>query len=177
MRGQFLGMPRSRLVAAQGITLAAMAFCYFLAPQFAWGYPIVAVIGYVTLAVSAAASGPCGVAGQRLLDASPGREQLPGGSVSTLRLAGTLLGLFALPAAVAAALPSPISERSTEPWVALGCLVGTAGAFVAAARLAGARRSLFVGVIVVAAACVILMAAAIFSGLFILPGLPGLSLG
>jgi hypothetical protein len=154
------------------MALAAMAFCYFLTPQFAWGYAIVAVIGYVSLAVPAVAGGPCGVAGRRLMDASPGREHLPGGTWYTLRLAGTLLAVFALPAAVAAALPAPISERSTEPWVALGCLLGTAGAFVAAVRLAGLGRSRFAGRAAVAAPFFILAATAALAILPVLPSLP-----
>jgi hypothetical protein len=152
-----LTVPRSRLVVAQAIALGAMAFCYFLAPQFAWGYRVVAIIGYVALVLPAVASGPRGVTGQRLMDASPGRQHLPGGTGYAIRLAGTPLVAFALPAAVAAALPSPMSERSGDPWIALGCLLGTAGVVVAAVRFAGPRRSGLASLLVVVAAVIMLL--------------------
>jgi hypothetical protein len=171
--GPLLRVPRSRLVIAQATALSAMALCYFLAPQFAWGYSVVAVTGYVALALPALASRPRGVAGQRLMDASPGRQYLPGGTGYAIRLAGTLLVAFALPAAVAGVLPSPISERSADPWIAVACLLGTSGVVVAASYLAGPQREGVVSVLIAASAFIFLVAALSFSALPLLPGLPG----
>lgn len=171
--GPLLGVSRCRLVIAQASSLAAMAWCYFLAPQFAWAYAIVAVGGFLALAVPSATSGPLGIAGQRLMDASPGRRHLPGTPGYTLRLAVTLLLAFAVPAAVATALPSPVAARSTEPWVAIACLVTTAIAVVAAVGIAGPRRKGLVSFLVLATAVVILIAALALPGLPSPPGFPG----
>jgi hypothetical protein len=170
--GPLLGVPRARLAIAQSMALAAMAFCYFLAPQFAWAYAIVAVGGFMGLALPAVASVPVGVAGQRLMNASPGRPHLPGGAGYAVRVAVRLFISFAVPAAVAAALPSPVAARSAEPWIAIGGLLGMAAAVVAAARLAGSGRSNLGSFVVVAGAVIILTATLAFSVLPVLRQLP-----
>lgn len=171
--GPLLRVPHSRLVIAQVTALVAMAFCYFLAPQFAWGYAIVAVSGFVAIALPALAGGPHGVVGDRLMDASPGRRHLPGGTGYAIRLAVTLLVAFGLPAVVAAVLPAPISERSANPWVALACLLAVAGVMVVASHRVGTRGVGAVRLLVVASAIMFLLAALSFAALPLLPGLPG----
>lgn len=170
--GPLLRVPRSRLVTAQVTALVAMAFCYFLAPQFAWGYAIVAVSGFVAIALPALAGGPQGIVGDRLMDASPGRRHLPGGTGYAIRLATTLLVAFGLPAIVAAVLPAPISQRSADPWLALACLLALAGVMVVASHRAGPHGVGAVRLLVVASAIVLLLAAL---SLAIFPLLPGLS--
>lgn len=173
--GPLLGVPRTRLAIAQSTALAAMAFCYFLAPQFAWAYAIVAVGGFMGLALFAVNSGPVGVAGQRLMNASPGRRHLPGGAGYAIRVTVRLFASFAVPAAVAVVLPSPVAARSTEPWIAFGGLLGMAGAVVVAVRLAGSGQSSLARFVVVAGAVIILAATLAFSALPILRALPGVS--
>jgi hypothetical protein len=170
--GPLLRVPRSRLVVAQTTALAAMAFCYFLAPQFAWAYAIVAVCGFGALALPALAGGPHGIVGDRLLGASPGGHHLPGGAGYAIRLTATLLVAFGLPAAVAAVLPPPISERSADPWVALVCLLVMGGVVVSASRLAGPRGVGVVRLLVVASAFMVLLAALTFAAFPFLPSLP-----
>lgn len=145
-----------------------MAFCYFLAPHIAWLYPVVTVLAFVGLVLPAVTTRPLGVAGQRLMDTSPGRDHLPGATGHTLRVAAALGCSFTTPALVAAVLPSPMAPRSAEPWVALGCLVTVAVAVVGIVTLAGPSRTTLARVGVVATAAIIL-------GLALsLPGLPPL---
>ncbi len=128
--GPSLGVSRGLLAAAQASSLAAMAYCYFLAPQFAWVYTIVAVGWFLCLAVPAAMAGPRGVAGQRLLAASAGRQHLPGSPRFTLRVAFRYLVYFGWPAVIAATLPPPAGVRSVEPLSAIACLLAAAGILV-----------------------------------------------
>jgi len=169
-----LGVSRSRLAAAQASSLAAMTFCYFLAPQWAWVYAVVAVGGFLALVLPAVMSGPLGVSGQWLVEASPGRKNLPGSTQSIIQSTVTVFPYFAVPAAVAAALPSPVATRSTEPWFAVVALAVMAAVVVGAFRLAGHARKDLACLIVLATAAVMLAAGLVLPGL---PGLPALPWG
>ncbi len=138
--GPGLVVSRGILAVAQVSSLAAMAFCYFLAPQFAWLYALVAVGWFLGLAVPSSTAGPRGLAGQQLIAASPGRQHLPGSLGFTMGVAARYLAYFGWPALVAAVLPPPDGVRSAEPIVALACLSVAGALLIGVVTLAGPRR-------------------------------------
>jgi hypothetical protein len=151
--GPSLGISRGLLAVAQVSSLAAMAYGYFLAPQFAWVYSFVAVGWFLCLTVPSVTVGPLGVAGQRLIAASAGRTHVPGYLGFTLRVTARYLVFFAWPAVIAAILPPPAGARSAEPLVALVSLIVAAGLLVGVVTLAGpSRRDLARSIMIVLAA-------------------------
>lgn len=118
--------------------LVAMAGCYFLAPQFAWGYALVAVGWFAAIAVPAAtpAGDPPPVA--RLVRSAVG---WPAGLVLRSRspgLVATTAALLAWPAVVAAGLVGPAAWRPDGPLTALAALAAIAGLTSVAGPLASA---------------------------------------
>jgi hypothetical protein len=160
------GAPRSLLVAAQVSCLAGMAFCYFLFPQCAWAYPVLAVGWFLGLALPTVTMGPRGVAGKRLVASAAGRCQLPGSLRFTVRAAARSLIYPGWPAIVAAVLPPPSGARSADPMMAIGLLTAAAGVLVGVVTLAGPRHAQ-------AARWIVLATAAIALGIVsVLPRLP-----
>jgi hypothetical protein len=123
-------------------TLAAMAVCYFLAPEYAVGYAVVVAGWFLCLAAPAAtiAAGGDDAASRTLLVASaPGRPALPGTSAHVLAVVATHAAILAWPAAVAAALWGATALRPDGPLAALGVLAVLA-AVTAAGGVVAARR-------------------------------------
>ena len=121
---------------AMASALAAMVTCYFLAPQFAWAYAVVAVGWFVAVAVPPATAPMGGSAGERLRRAAAGRPAVPGSLRRAVSTAALLAGLLAWPAVVSMVLPPVEGDRVGGPLVALAWLGGVAGLLVAAVALA-----------------------------------------
>lgn len=139
----------------------AMAVCFFLTPVLAAGYAAIVVGWFLCMAVPAATSGVGTRSAVWLEQASVGCPALPG-SVSLAR--GTAVEqavLLGWPAMVALLLPPVAGARAASPWLALGCLAGTAAALVATVWLCGPRRRATARAVVlaVAAAAVVGVAA------------------
>lgn len=121
---------------AMASALAAMVTCYFLAPQFAWAYAVVAVGWFLAVAVPPATAPTGGSAGERLRRAAAGRPAVPGSLRRAVSTAALLAGLLAWPAVVAGVLPAVEGDRVGGPLVALAWLGGVAGLLGAAVALA-----------------------------------------
>jgi hypothetical protein len=121
---------------AMASALAAMVTCYFLAPQFAWAYAVVAVGWFVAVAVPPATAPTGGSAGERLRRAAAGRPAVPGSLRRAVSTAALLACLLAWPAVVSVVLPPVEGDRVGGPLVALAWLGGVAGLLVAAVALA-----------------------------------------
>lgn len=139
------GSRRRRPLAGSGpamaSALAGMAGFYFLAPQFAWAYAVIAVGWFVVLAVPAATlpAGPRAAA--RLVQSAAGRPAGPGSRAQAVSLVATTAGLLAWPAVVAAVLVGPEAWRAGGPLTALAALGIAAGLTMVAAASVGARLS------------------------------------
>jgi hypothetical protein len=106
--------------------LAARVTCYFLAPQFAWAYAVVAVGWFVAVAVPPATAPTGGSAGERLRRAAAGRPAVPGSLRRAVSTAALLACLLAWPAVVSVVLPPVEGDRVGGPLVALAWLPGAA---------------------------------------------------
>ncbi len=164
LREPSFGVPRPLVAAAQVSSLAAMVFCYFLAPQFAWAYAVLALGWFLGLALPTATMGPRGQAGKRLMAAAAGRSELPGSLRFTVRVAARALVYPCWPAFVAGVLPSPVGARSAEPLMAMTLLVAGAGVLVTVVAVAGPRHAMLARWIVLSIATAAVIA--------LLPGFP-----
>jgi len=116
--------------------LVAMAGCYFLAPQFAWGYGVIAVGWFVVLAVPAATAARGSAVAERLVRSSPGRPAAPGTLARAVPLVATIAALLAWPAVVAAMLAGPEAGSFGGPLAAVLAL-GLGSCLTLAAVAAG----------------------------------------
>ena len=122
--------------AAMATTLAAMVGCYFLSPQFAWVYAVVATGWFVCLAVPPATEMVGPPATVRLVRGAAGHPKSPGSVGRAGRLAGMLCALLGWPAVVAAVLPAADGVRAGGPPLALAWLLAVAIGLVAAVAVA-----------------------------------------
>ncbi len=164
---------------AMASALAGMVGCYFLAPQVAWAYCLIAVGWFVVLAVPAATPPAGRAATVRLARSAVGRPSVPASSARAMSYVATTAALMAWPALVAVVLSGPEAWRVGGPLAALGGVVAAASLTVVAAAVGGPRSSGEVAraVLLSAAAVAALGAAAWAAGLPAAPGLPGLTLG
>jgi len=134
--------PASSLGGAAMLTaLVAMVVCYFLAPQYAAGYTLLAVGWFVCLAIPSATpagSDPCG---RRLSRSAVGRPRLPGSLARAVTDTLSLAALLGWPAVVALLLPAPSGSRAVHPGVTLTCLAVAATVFITVVRFLGSRPS------------------------------------
>ncbi len=137
--GAAAGEQASPLVAISMVTvLAAMVGCFFLAPNLAAGYPVVALSWFICLAVPAATASSQPHCGLWLSRSAIGPVPLPG---SVMRAAAK--GLFQAavlgwPAVVAMLLPAVDGSRAVHPGIAVGCLA--LAAVLLLAVVSGATR-------------------------------------
>jgi hypothetical protein len=140
-------------------SLAAMAGCYFLAPQFAWGYAALVTGLFVWLAVpQATAFGP---AAAGFVRSAAGQPPLPGSLARAVRVTATYLGILVWPALVASLLPAAAGVRVGGPGDAvawLGCLAVGLVLMVAAAVPAGRGEAARAAVLAAASVAVVLVA-------------------
>jgi hypothetical protein len=136
-------IPEAGPLVAMIASLAAMVGWYFLAPQYAWAYAVLATGLFVCLAVPPATETTPATA--RFLRSSPGRPPLPGSLSRAARITAVYLGILGWPALVAFALPAAAGERVAGPltavlWLASagGCLLALAAA---AARTGGGETA------------------------------------
>jgi hypothetical protein len=111
-----------REVLAMATTLVAMAVCYFLAPEFAAWYAVVAVAWFVMLGVPAAttASGDHdALARCDLVKTCVGRPRLPGTTAHALAAILTHAAILGWPAVVAAVLWRGAAWTSGGPVLAI----------------------------------------------------------
>jgi hypothetical protein len=119
--------------------LAAMAICFFLVPEYAWCYTLVAVGWFVCLAVPAAtiaAGARDGAVRAALVHSAPGHPPLPGTATFAGRVVATQVAILGWPAAVAAALWGQAAARTDGPLLALGLLAAAAVITMAAGVVA-----------------------------------------
>ena len=121
---------------AMASALLAMAGCYFLAPQFAWGYGVIALGWFVVLAVPAATAARGSAVAERLVRSSPGRPAAPGTLARAVPLVATSAALLAWPAVVAAMLAGPEAGSFGGPLAAVLAL-GLGSCLTLAAVAAG----------------------------------------
>lgn len=122
--------------------LAAMAACYFLAPEHAVWYAVLAAGWLVCLAAPAAtiAGGAHDVVSRSMLVASaPGRPAVPGTSSHALAIVATQVAILAWPAAVAAVLWGSAAMRPDGPLTAL-MVLASLGALTAGIAAPAVRR-------------------------------------
>jgi hypothetical protein len=149
-----------------------MVTCYFLAPQFAWAYGVVAVGWFVAVAVPPATAAAGGMVGVRLWRSAAGRPAVPGSLRRAVWGMTMVAGLLAWPAVVALALPAAEGGRVGGPLTALAWLGGACGLLgVAAAAPAG--RSEDARAVVLSLVAIVTIAAD--CGFPRLPLLPGFS--
>ncbi len=125
-------------------TLLAMAVCFFLAPQLAAGFSVVAVGWFVCLAVPIATAGGLNRAAASLRRSAVGRPALPGSGGLARATAVDHAALLGWPAVVAVFLPPVGGPRAVPPWAALLVLAAAAGSLTAAgwgSRLGETLRS------------------------------------
>ena len=116
-------------------TLVAMAVCFFLAPQLAAGFSVVAIGWFVCLAVPIATAGGRNRAAAAIRRSTVGRPALPGSrglATATAIDHATLLGW---PAVVAVFLPPVGGPRAVPPWAALLVLAAAAAVLTVAGRV------------------------------------------
>lgn len=121
---------------AMATTLAAMAGCFFLAPQLSWCYAAVVVAWFSCLAVPAATEFTLATPGRWLVAAAAGRPDLPGSFRRVVRLTAIALGILGWPAVVASVLPSAEAGGAAGPLEALGWLAVVALLLVVTAAVA-----------------------------------------
>ena len=128
----------SPLVGVAMVTsLMAMAGCFFLAPQFAAGYPPIALAWFICLAVPLATESRGGRSGDWLARSAVGKPPLPGSSARALATALLYGALLGWPAVVAMLLPPAVGLRTAGPVVVIASLVASAVVLVAVGWLAG----------------------------------------
>ena len=122
---------------AMASTLVAMAVCFFLAPEAAGWYAVLAASWFTLLAVPVATlAGGDETARRALLAASPGSPRMPGTAARGLRMLVAYAAVLAWPAAVAAVVArglGPAAEGSMAAIVTIAALLAVAAAAVAAA--------------------------------------------
>lgn len=168
--------PEAGPLVAMTASLAAMVGWYFLAPQYAWAYAVLATGLFVCLAVPPATETTPATA--RFLRSSPGRPPLPGSLPRAARITAVYLGILGWPALVAFGLPAA-GERVGGPltavlWLASagGCLLALAAA---AARTGGGETARAAALAIAAlAACTATKQSIIFPRL---PSLPERAVG
>lgn len=149
---------------AMATTLVAMAVCYFLAPEFAAWYAVVAAAWFVVLGVPAAttASGDHDALARRdLVRTCVGRPRLPGTTAHALAAILTHAAILGWPAVVAAVLWRGAAWMSGGPVLAILVVASLATAtavIVWGADACGATRD-------TAAAVIIALLVAVVSGL------------
>ena len=149
---------------AMATTLAAMAVCYFLAPEFAAWYAVVAAAWFVVLGVPAAttASGDGDALARRdLVRTCVGRPRLPGTTAHALAAILTHAAILGWPAVVAAVLWRGAAWTSGGPVLAILVVASLATAtavVVWGADACGATRD-------TAAAVIVALLVAVVSGL------------
>lgn len=149
---------------AMATTLVAMAVCYFLAPEFAAWYAVVAAAWFVVLGVPAAttASGDHDALARRdLVETCVGRPRLPGTTAHALAAILTHAAILGWPAVVAAVLWRGAAWMSGGPVLAILVVASLATAtavIVWGADACGATRD-------TAAAVIIALLVAVVSGL------------
>lgn len=121
--------------------LVGMMVCYFLAPQIAAGYTLLALAWFVCLAVPAATPCTTGRAGDWLVRSAVGRPVVPGSTRAAVSTAVAYAALLGWPAIVAMLLPAPAGPRAMAPWVTLVCLAVAAVAVTAIVGTAGGTRA------------------------------------
>lgn len=121
---------------AMASALAGMAGCYFLAPQFAWAYSLLAVGWFIVLVVPAATQRVGPAAAGRLVRSAAGRPAAPGSLAWSVLLVATTAGLLAWPAVVAAVLAGAEAWRGDGPLTALAALAAVAGLTVVVTAVA-----------------------------------------
>ena len=145
-------------------TLVAMAVCYFLAPEFAAWYAVVAAAWFVVLGVPAAttASGDGDAPARRdLVRTCVGRPRLPGTTAHALAAILTHAAILGWPAVVAAVLWRGAAWTSGGPVLAILVVASLATAtavVVWGADACGATRD-------TAAAVIVALLVAVVSGL------------
>jgi hypothetical protein len=125
-------------------TLVAMAVCFFLAPQFAAGFSVVAIGWFICLAVPIATAGGQNRAAASLRRSALGHPALPGSAALARATAVDHAMLLGWPAVVAVFLPPVGGPRAVPPWAALLVLAAAAGSLTAAgwgSRLGETLRS------------------------------------
>lgn len=111
---------------AMPTTLVAMAVCFFLAPQLAAGFSVVAIGWFVCLAVPIATAGGRNRAATSLRRSTVGRPALPGSGALARATAVDHAALLGWPAVVAVFLPPVGGPRAVPPWAALLVLAAAA---------------------------------------------------
>lgn len=132
--GEWLAMPSC---------LAAMVVCYFLIPELAPWYAVIATGWFVVLAVPAAtiAAGPADAARRdALLRSAVAAARLPGTLGHALHVIGSQAAVLGWPAVVAAVLRGPEALAAGGPVVAVGVLVAVAATTALAAWIGSACR-------------------------------------
>jgi hypothetical protein len=127
--------------AAMLSTVVAMAVCYFLAPEHAGWYAVVATTWFTLLAVPAATlvggdEGPR----RALVTAGPGRPRLAGSPAAAGPTLAAYAAVLGWPAAVAAAVARRGAAGWGDPRVAVVAVAGMAVAAVALVWISAARR-------------------------------------
>lgn len=123
--------------AAMASVLVAMAVCYFLAPQLAGWYAVVAAAWFVGLVVPRSTRAGGEIAARRMLVASAvGSPRLPGTPRQAARMLATGAAILGWPAIVAAALWRGPSWAPSGPVAALALLATLACAAAVSVRLA-----------------------------------------
>ncbi|MFM7244490.1 MAG: hypothetical protein ACKO40_10015 [Planctomycetaceae bacterium] len=121
---------------AMGSVLVAMAVCYFLAPQLAGWYAVVAGAWFVGLVVPRSTRAGGEIEARRMLVASAvGSPRLPGTPRQAARMLATGAAILGWPAIVAAALWNGPTWTPSGPTAALALLTTLAGAAAASVRL------------------------------------------
>lgn len=115
-------------------TLVAMAVCFFLAPQLAAGYAVVASGWFICLAVPIATAGGRNRAAATLRRSAVGRPALPGSAALARTTALGHAALLGWPAVVAVFLPPVGGPRAVPPWAAVLLLAAAASVLTVAGR-------------------------------------------
>ncbi|MFM7207111.1 MAG: hypothetical protein ACKO4T_10640 [Planctomycetaceae bacterium] len=133
------GRPTDAVIMAT--MLVAMAVCYFLVPEHAAWYAVLAGAWFTLLAVPAATLPGGDVAGRRrLVAAAPGRSRFPGTAVGAVALLVRYAAMLGWPAVVAALLGRHHALAWGGPLAAVAALGALTAVAAAAARLAAARH-------------------------------------
>lgn len=115
-------------------TLVAMAVCFFLAPQLAAGFSVVAIGWFVCLAVPIATAGGRNRAAASLHRSTVGRPALPGSAALARATAVDHAALLGWPAVVAVFLPPVGGPRAVPPWAAILVLAAAAAVLTMVGR-------------------------------------------
>lgn len=115
-------------------TLVAMAVCFFLAPQRAAGFSVVAIGWFICLAVPIATAGGRNSAAASLRRSAVGHPALPGSPALARKTAVDHAMLLGWPAVVAVFLPPVGGPRAVPPWAAILALAGAAAVLAAAGQ-------------------------------------------